>query len=232
MITTIFTFLFVFLAIVIYIIYSFRWVALFFFLLLVFIICIKARKDIKKHGSGSIFRAFHKYPSRNQQLRLVKNILRNKLNIHSIFEFDSELIVGISRGGIYVLKVLEAVGRISGDCCDTTLLLKNGDTAIIPNYFLELDIIEKKIKKEIKNAVIKKIIVKKGTCIFEIPYTKEYIVVGMHNFYYQFQMFEKKVNYTEEQVKTIETSFSNYLSKNVKLKENACTRPKSKLQSK
>ena len=33
---------------------------------------------------------------------------------------------------------------------------------------------------------------KKGTCLIEIPYSKAYLIVGMHNFYYELQKLEKE----------------------------------------
>lgn len=232
MITAIFVFLATAMALVIYVIYAFRWFALFLLLILGLIIYIKVRREISKYGIKSIFRAFHEYPTDNEQLKLVKNILKNKTKMDYVFELDSELLIGLSKSGIYVIKVLDAVGRIAGNLDAPTLLLKNKEVTTIPNMFQELETLEKNIKKEIPNFLKKKVIVKKGTCLFELPYSKEYIVMGMHNFYYRLQVLEKEIRYTKEQVNEVKIILENYLSKNVKLEENSCTKTETKLQSK
>lgn len=220
MITTIFIFLATAIAIVIYTIYAFRFFALFILLLLAFIIYIKVKRDIRKYGSDSIFRAFHKYPTDNEQLKLVKNILKNKIKIQTLLELDSEILVAIDESGILLIKILEAVGRIIPNSEESSFLVKNETTTVIPNFFQELDSIEKEIQSQINNIRIKKIIVKKGTCRIEIPYSKEYLVAGMHNFYYELQRFTKEKKYTKEMIEKC----SIHLSKNVKLKENTCTK--------
>lgn len=218
MITAILVFIVTFVAIVIYTIYYFRWFALFIFLLLAFIIYIKVKREIKKYGPKSIFRAFHQYPKENEQLKLVKNILLSKIKVQSLFELDSEILVCITKSGIYLIKVLDSVGKISGGKKDSSLLLKNEKVEYISNFFLELDAIETDMKKQIKNVMIKKIIVKKGTCLIEIPYSKSYLVVGMHNFYYELQKLEKEKRYTDEIIQELTSNLSHILSNNVKLK--------------
>jgi len=218
MITTILVFIATSIAIVIYTIYSFRWFALFIFLLLAFIIYIKVRREIKKYGPKSIFRAFHQYPIENEQLKLVKNLLLSKIKVQSLFEMNSEILVGITHSGIYIIKVLDSVGKISGDKKDSSFILKGEKVEYVSNFFLELDTIEKDIKKQIKNVIIKKIIVKKGTCLIEVPYSKAYFVVGMHNFYYELQKLAKEKLYTEEKIKELDLSLTHILSNNVKLK--------------
>lgn len=218
MITAILVFLATSIAIVIYTIYYFRWFALLIFLLLAFIIYIKVRREIKKYGPKSIFRAFHSYPTENEQFKLVKNILLSKIRVQSLFEMNSEILVSITHSGIYIIKVLDSVGKISGDKKDSSFILKNEKVEYISNFFLELDTIEKDIKNQIKNVMIKKIIVKKGTCLIEIPYSKAYLVIGMHNLYYELQKQEKEKRYTEEKMKELDLSLSHILSNNVKLK--------------
>lgn len=218
MITAILVFIATFVAIVIYTIYYFRWFALFIFLLLAFIIYIKVKREIKKYGPKSIFRAFHQYPKENEQLKLVKNILLSKIKAQSLFELDSEILVCVTKSGIYLIKVLDSVGKISGNKKDSSLLLKNEKVEYISNFFLELDTIETDMKKQIKNVMIKKIIIKKGTCLIEIPYSKSYLVVGMHNFYYELQKLEKEKRYTDEIIQKLISNLSHILSNNVKLK--------------
>lgn len=218
MITAILVFIVTFVAIVIYTIYYFRWFALFIFLLLAFIIYIKVKREIKKYGPKSIFRAFHQYPKENEQLKLVKNILLSKIKAQSLFELDSEILVCVTKSGIYLIKVLDSVGKISGGKKDSSLLLKNEKVEYISNFFLELDTIETDMKKQIRNVMIKKIIIKKGTCLIEIPYSKSYLVVGMHNFYYELQKLEKEKRYTDEIIQEFTSNLSHILSNNVKLK--------------
>lgn len=218
MITAILVFIATFVAIVIYTIYYFRWFALFIFLLLAFIIYIKVKREIKKYGPKSIFRAFHQYPKENEQLKLVKNILLSKIKAQSLFELDSEILVCVTKSGIYLIKVLDSVGKISGGKKDSSLLLKNEKVEYISNFFLELDTIETDMKKQIRNVMIKKIIIKKGTCLIEIPYSKSYLVVGMHNFYYELQKLEKEKRYTDEIIQEFTSNLSHILSNNVKLK--------------
>lgn len=218
MITAILVFIATFVAIVIYTIYYFRWFALFIFLLLAFIIYIKVKREIKKYGPKSIFRAFHQYPKENEQLKLVKNILLSKIKVQSLFELDSEILVCVTKSGIYLIKVLDSVGKISGGKKDSSLLLKNEKVEYITNFFLELDTIETDMKKQIRNVMIKKIIIKKGTCLIEIPYSKSYLVVGMHNFYYELQKLEKEKRYTDEIIQEFTSNLSHILSNNVKLK--------------
>lgn len=218
MITAILVFIATFVAIVIYTIYYFRWFALFIFLLLAFIIYIKVKREIKKYGPKSIFRAFHQYPKENEQLKLVKNILLSKIKVQSLFELDSEILVCVTKSGIYLIKVLDSVGKISGNKKDSSLLLKNEKVEYISNFFLELDTIETDMKKQIRNVMIKKIIIKKGTCLIEIPYSKSYLVVGMHNFYYELQKLEKEKRYKDEIIQEFTSNLSHILSNNVKLK--------------
>ena len=218
MITAVLTFIVTFIAIVFYTIYSFRWLSLFVLLLLFLIIYIKVRREIKKYGPKSIFRAFHQYPTENEQLKLVKNILLSKTKVYSLFEMDSEILVSITNSGIYIIKVLGAIGKISGDKKDSSLIVRNEKVEYISNFFLELDNIEIDIKKQIKNINIKKVIVKKGTCLIEIPYSKAYLIVGMQNFYYELEKLEKEKQYSLKKITEIDLNLSHILSNNVKLK--------------
>lgn len=212
MITSIFIFVATAIAIVFYTIYSFRKLALLVFLFLLIFIVLKVRKEIKKYGSYSIFRAFHKYPNENEQLKLVKYILKNNMKINTIVELDSNILVALHTSGVYIVKVLEVVGKITKATQPESLIVSNEKSTIISNFFLEIE----KIEKKLKQIKVKKVIVKKGTCLFDFSYSKEFLVTGMHNFYYQLMPLIKEKIYTKEQLKIVESSIHKYLSNNVK----------------
>ncbi|MCI9234103.1 MAG: hypothetical protein HFH08_05895 [Bacilli bacterium] len=232
MIMTVLAFFATCIAIVVYTIYSFRWFALIILFLLAFIIYIKVRREIKKYGPKSIFRAFRKYPTENEQLNLVKNVLISKIKVDLLFELESAFFIAVTKSGIYIIKVLNAEGKISGNTYDAKLVLKGERTQLISNFFIELDNIEKDIKNKVKNIIVQKMIVKKGVCFLDISYSKSYLIFGMHNFYYELQKLQRKKCYTEEVIHELDLMLSDYLSNNVKLKWKACTKQDSKLQSK
>lgn len=215
MITSILVFFATAIAIVLYTIYSFRKLALLILLFLLIFIALKVRREIKKYGSYSIFRAFHKYPNENQQFKLVKYILKNNLKMEIITEFDSNFLVALHPSGVYIVKVLEVVGKITKANQIESLIVSSEKTAIIPNFFLGFKQIEEKLRQQL-DVTIKKVIVKKGTCLFDFPYSKEYLVTGMHNFYYQMVALAKEKTYTKEELKAIESSILHCLSNNVK----------------
>lgn len=232
MITAMIIFLAVLVGIIIYSIYSFRWTIFILLLAFVLIICWKVHRNIKRCGSKSIFRAFHQYPTDNEQLNLVEHILTKEQKFHIVLRTDYEILIFISCSGIYLIKVLSHLGRILGESKDETLIVKNVKEETIPNFFLELKKLENLLNIRIPNLVIKKLVIKKGTCLLQIPYLGEYQVIEVHNLYYQLQHWDKKMVYTEDQVRKLSAHISNCLSNTVKLKENTCVSEETKLQSK
>lgn len=232
MITAIIIFLAVLVGIIIYFMYSFRWSIFVLLLIFVLIICWKVYRNIKRCGSKSIFRAFHQYPNDNEQLNLVEHILTKEQKFHIVLRTNYEILIFISCSGVYLIKVLSQLGRILGESNNETLIVKNGGEETIPNFFLELKKLENFLKIKIPNLVIKKLVIKKGTCLLQIPYLGEYQVIEVHNLYYQLRHWDKKRVYTEDQVQKLSTHVSDCLSNIVKLKENTCTSEETKLQSK
>lgn len=125
MITAILLFISTALGIVLYMMYSFRFFFFLFFLLFALIIARKVIRNGKKYGYKSVFRAFHKYPSDNEHIKLVEFILRKSKQFHRLLFFDEQTIIFISESGIYLIQIIDYIGKILGKEQDPVLLLKN-----------------------------------------------------------------------------------------------------------
>lgn len=217
MISSIILFLLVAIAITIYTMYSFWWLVTLILLLLLLIVSIKAIHESKKFGKGSLFRAFHKYPEENEQLNLVEFILNKEVEKSAIFRLDKEIIVCLAQSGVYLIKVLDYVGRVTGKENEPTFQLSGKFASLIPNFFLELEQLEGNLKNNVAHLTIKKLIVKKETCIIEAPYSFEHQIIGINNLYYTFRNMNKEKYYTDAQLLEIQNFIAEYLSKSVNL---------------
>ncbi len=186
-------------------------------LVLLFTISMKVIHNSKKCAKDSLFRVFQQRPEENEQLNLVEFILNKEVSKSAIFRFDKEIIVCLTQSGVYLLKVLDYTGQITGGENKPTFQLSGKFASLIPNFFLELEELEGKLKNNIAHLTIKKLIVKKETCIIDVPYSSEHQIIGINNLYYTFQNMNKERYYTEDQLLEIQNSITYYLSKSVNL---------------
>lgn len=170
---------------------------------------VKIYNQTKKYGMKSVFRFSHN-STENEQMNLVEHILNKQQGTHIIKIDDSKLIC-VSTSGIYLIKILEYAGRIEGNETDETFILKDNGTTRISNFFLELKELEEQIPYSIQ-----KIIIKKEICMLDSSYSREYQVIGIHHFHFEFQKMNKEIQYTEEVVESIYEEIKQ-MSKNVKL---------------
>ena len=89
-------------------IYAFWWV----FLIFIIIVLVKIYIQVKKYGARSAFRLSQKNIE-NEQMNLVEHILK-KQNKY-IIKIDNNKLICISTSGIYLIKILEYIGRIEGE---------------------------------------------------------------------------------------------------------------------
>jgi len=118
-------------------------------------------------------------------MNLVEHILK-KQNKY-IIKIDNNKLICISTSGIYLIKILEYIGRRRRG--RKYFILKDEGVCEIPNFFLELDKVEENLKLK---SHVKKIIVKKGICMLEVPYSKEYKVFNIHQLYFKFQKMNRE----------------------------------------
>lgn len=231
MISGIFIFIAVPIALFFYMIYTFRWYTLLLFIVFMIFLLMKVVKEYKVYGLHSIFRAFQPYPTTNEQLNLVEFICKRNKGIHITIPVKEHEIISVSKSGVFLIRELDYIGKILGKEEDKMLTLQTSSFSSIPNFFWEVKQLEKCLKQVFPDLIIKKIIIKKGTCMIMFPWSREFEVLGLHNLYYHLQKLEKKKIYTEEKVKEIASSISNFLSNDVKLDEKACASEQTKLQS-
>lgn len=218
MISAIILFLLTAIALTIYTMYSFWWLVTLILLILLGMISIKAVHEAHSFGYRSLFRAFHKYPNANEQLNLVEFILTRGKEKNTVFRFQEDILICLARSGVYLIKVLDYVGRISGNIEDTRFQLNGGKLAsYIPNFFFELDQLEEILKNNIARLHIQKLIIKKGTCVIQIPHSRDYQITEEHSLYYTFQKMNKEKFYTAEEIKKLQFDLNEYLSKCVNL---------------
>ena len=179
------------------------------------VVIIKIYYQIKKYGAKKVFRVFSKTSIENEQQNLVEHILRIWKSIHYIHKTKENLLLFISKSGIYIIKVIDYYGNIIGGEKDDILTLKNESTSIIDNFFKRLNEVEVELKVYLPNIPIQKIIVSKETCTIGIPYSDEYLIIGIHSFYCRTKILEKNVLLSEEKVKEIDLIIQNYLGENL-----------------
>lgn len=187
-----------------------RMIALLFLLLPILIgIIIKVYFQVKKYGKNKVFRFSHEEVE-NEQMNLIEHILR-KQGVTHILKIDDSNIICISTSGVYFIRILEYTGRIEGEEREEKLILKDEGTKEIPNFFLEI-----KSLADSLDYKVQKIIIKKEICMLDMSYSKEYQVIGIHHFHFEFQKMNQDKIYTVEEVKSIYEEIKK-LSNNVKL---------------
>lgn len=180
-------------------------------LLFFFLIIIKTWIQYKKYGS-SIFKAFKTKQIKDENINLICYIInQNKEKQHLIYD-NKNTLIWISKSGVYLIKILDYTGRIVGDMHSDVLTLKEKYSTIIPNFFFELDKIEKILNNEIEHLEMKKMIVEKENCMIEIPYDREYQILGIRTLYNDIQIKEKKTYYSEDEVILLESQISKIIS--------------------
>lgn len=201
-------FLVLVLAVTIALVFYFGWPCI---LLFVFALIIKTWIQYKKYGS-SIFRAFKTKEIKDENVNLICYIInQNKEKQHFIYD-NKNTLIWISKSGVYLIKILEYTGRIVGDINNEVFTLKEKYSTTVPNFFFELDKIEKLLNEEIESLEIKKMIVKKENCMIEVPYDREYQILGVRTLYNDIQIKEKKTYYSEDQIVLLESQISKILS--------------------
>lgn len=179
------------------------------------IVILKVYYQIKKYGKEKVFRVFYKKSIEKEQLNLVEYILKKWKSIHYIYKTKENIIIFISKSGVYIIKVIDYYGTITGEQIDQKLTLKSEKVSFIDNFFLQLIKIESELKKILPNIPIKKIIVSKETCTIDVFYNEGFLIIGIHDFYCKTQILEKSILLSEKQVQEINFIIKNYLGENL-----------------
>lgn len=159
----------------------------------------------KRNKIGKDFDIFKKRSIIDVEGEYLTSALKKVDGYKKIIRYNDFFLLFHERG-IYLLKPLEYDNKILGNIKDEVLVnwLNAGNVVEIPNFFKQIDDLNKRLTLKIKEPIIN-ILIKKEICILETKYSKKFNVISKTNFLYRLNNVIKneELKYSKEDIKEL-----------------------------
>lgn len=183
---------------------------LFFGIIIIIMILIKLIYHYIKYGyiGFGVFSVKGNVAFKKDLLLLMIDKVPGYRKIINTKEYKSDMIM-FDQSGIYLFKIFDKEGLVSGKYNNKNLILKNGkdNEELIENPYLGLKEDGKKVASKYDGVKIKKYIVISNMCVFDFKDSVDVFLISLGKFATEMKKATKSKKYTKEEVKKFYKEF-------------------------
>lgn len=183
---------------------------LFFGIIIIILILIKIVYHYVKYGyiGFGVFSVKGNIDYKKDLILLMIDKVPGYRKIINAKNYNSDLIM-FDQSGIYLFKIFDQEGLVSGKCNNKNLILKKGKDSeeLIDNPYIVLRDDEKELTLKYEEIKIKKYVVISNMCIFDFEEDDKIHLISLGKFAHEMKRVTKSKKYTKDEVKKFYKEF-------------------------